>query len=252
MLTYFCRPARVNGNTTNSSTTASMVNRASTGPRRPSLSTTLSHHPNHYNHNFVSSPLTPSASSTSLNSTNSSLYHLPHHSNNQTGSGGGGNGGGNLPRAYTREEMLSIFKLMPSSALEKGLQDLLKRSADGDAAGGKDILAEVCWIESGVVVGPVALEEMTTEEKEVSFLRISRFSPSSLGSSVVIHVRVGLTARPTSSFLAISIPHTSKFRRLKKIKVRIKVVVEIIIIIVACTMARPLMLRVRSGRILEI
>ncbi|KAF8426941.1 hypothetical protein EV426DRAFT_559686 [Tirmania nivea] len=164
-------PARMNGNSTTSTTTttpASLVSRSSTGPRRPSLSTTLSHHPNHHNNNFVSSPLTSSASSTSLNnSTNSNLYHPPHHYNNQSGGGGGSNGGINGPRSYSREEMLNIYKSMPSVALERGLQDLLKRIVDGDGAGGgKDILAEVCWVENGVV-GPVALEEMTAEEREL-------------------------------------------------------------------------------------
>ena len=63
---------------------------------------------------------------------------------------------------------------MPSIDLEKGLQDLLKRVVDGDGAGGgKDILAEACWVENGLV-GPVALEEMTAEEREVSSLGLSR------------------------------------------------------------------------------
>lgn len=66
--------------------------------------------------------------------------------------------------------MLNIFKSMPSSALERGLQDLLKRVSDGEGGGGgKEILAEVCWVENGAVVGPVALEEMSVEEREVSF-----------------------------------------------------------------------------------
>jgi len=166
----------MNGNSTTSTTTpASLVSRSSTGPRRPSLSTTLSHHPNHHNHSFVSSPLTPSASSTSLNSsTNSNLYHPPHHYHSQSGGGGGSNGGVNGPRSYSREEMLNIYKSMPSIDLEKGLQDLLKRVVDGDGAGGgKDILAEACWVENGLV-GPVALEEMTAEEREVSSLGLSR------------------------------------------------------------------------------
>jgi len=166
----------MNGNsTTNTTSPASLVSRSSTGPRRPSLSTTLSHNPNHHNHNFVSSPLTPTTSSTSLNSsTNSNLYHPPYHYNSQSGGGGGSNGGVNGPRSYSREEMLNIYKSMPSVALEKGLQDLLKRIVDGDGAGGgKDILAEVCWVENGVI-GPVALEEMTAEEREVSSLRFSR------------------------------------------------------------------------------
>lgn len=123
----------------------------------------------------MSSPLTPSASSTSLNSnTNPSLYHPPHHYNNQTGGGGGNNSGVNGPRSYSREEMLNIFKSMSSGALEKGLQDLLKRATDTEGGGGKEIFAEVCWVDSGVTLGPVALEDMTAEEKEVSYFSLFR------------------------------------------------------------------------------
>ena len=63
--------------------------------------------------------------------------------------------------------MLTIFKSMPQSALARGLQDVLKRITDGEG-GGKEILGEICWVESGSVLGPVGLDEMTAEENEVS------------------------------------------------------------------------------------
>lgn len=220
----------MNGNsTTNTTTPASLVGRSSAGPRRPSLSTTLSHHPNHHSHNFVSSPLTPSASSTSPNSsTNSNLYHPPHHHNSQGGGGGGGsNGGVNGPRPYSREEMLNIYKSMPSVALEKGLQDLLKRIVDGDGpGGGKDILAEVCWVENGVV-GPVALEEMTAEEREVSSLRLSRCCAGFLDSS-----SIRVLNQLHSSLLEISTHRKSNLPRRKTTKIRPRVVEPIIITII--------------------
>ena len=164
------RPVRVNGNATNSAATQPLVNKSFTGPRRPSLSTTLSHHPNHHNNNFVALPLTPSTSSTSLNnSTAPGLGHQPHHYNSPSAGGGGSNGGVNVPRSYSREEMLNIFKLMSNTVLEKGMEDLLKRVTNVEGTE-KDVLSEVCWVENGAVVGPVGLEEMTAEEKEVSSL----------------------------------------------------------------------------------
>ncbi|KAI5784979.1 hypothetical protein DFH27DRAFT_576426 [Peziza echinospora] len=160
-------PVRVNGNTTSSSNHPPLATRNSTGPRRPSLSTTLSHHPSHHNHNYTSSPLTPSASSNALNNSTGSIYLPPHHYNTP-GSGGASNGGVTGPRAYSRDEMVNIYKSMSGSVLDKGLQEVLsKRSVDGESGGGKDILQEVCWVENGGVVGPVALEEMTQEEKEL-------------------------------------------------------------------------------------
>lgn len=74
-----------------------------------------------------------------------------------------------MPRPYSREEMLNIFKLMSNTVLEKGMEDLLKRVTDVEGTGGeKDVLAEICWVENGAVVGPVSLQEMTAEEREVS------------------------------------------------------------------------------------
>lgn len=201
------RPVRVNGNATNSAATQSLVNKSSTGPRRPSLSTTLSHHPNQHNNNSVAFPLTPSTSSTSLNynSTASSLGHQSHHYNSPSAGGGGSNGGVNVPRSYSREEMLNIFKLMSNAVLEKGMEDLLKRITNVEGTGGgKDVLTEVCWVENGAVVGPVGLEEMTAEEREVSSLGLSM--SSRYRSQQLVADDISLH----SSLLGTSIHHKSK------------------------------------------
>lgn len=95
------------------------------------------------------------------------MYHPPHHYNRQA----------TANTTYGKEELLSLFKLQESGGNLGKLQDLVDTDfgGPGPASGGWGRSGDdptngvdMCWEKEGGLK-PVALEDMTEEEREVGF-----------------------------------------------------------------------------------